>query len=152
MSGLTAPKLTMSSEVSFCFENLRMVRQGPRNASGGIIALTREPSLSRASTRGELSSIRLPSGETIRSMADITALSLLNTTLVLVNLPAFSMYISSNLLTMISVISSCARSTSNGPRPTASFNTSTASFSRSTSAGNFLSISLIISLISFSTW
>ena len=45
-------------------------------ASGGMMALTRDPSFKRASTSGELSSIRLPNGETIRSIAVITASSL----------------------------------------------------------------------------
>ena len=58
--------------------NLRIVRVGPLSASGGMIALTREPSLSRASTIGEDSSMRRPSGATMRSMTPITARSLEN--------------------------------------------------------------------------
>jgi len=52
--------------------NFRMVSAGPVRASGGIMALTREPSGNRASTIGELSSIRRPMGETIFSMMCIT--------------------------------------------------------------------------------
>ena len=55
-----------------------MVMLQPFKASGGITAFTREPSLRRASTMGELSSIRLPIGATIRSIAPITAWSVLN--------------------------------------------------------------------------
>ena len=45
-----------------------MVSVEPLNASGGMIALTREPSARRASTSGEDSSMRRPTRETIRSM------------------------------------------------------------------------------------
>ena len=45
-----------------------MVRTGPTSESGGMIALTREPSGRRASTIGEASSQRRPSGAMIRSM------------------------------------------------------------------------------------
>jgi hypothetical protein len=40
----------------------------PSSASGGVIALTREPSASRASTMGLDSSMRRPTELTIRSM------------------------------------------------------------------------------------
>ena len=46
------PKSTRSSIVSGSRENLRIVRDGPLSASGGMMALTREPSGSRASTIG----------------------------------------------------------------------------------------------------
>ena len=45
-----------------------MVSDDPLTASGGITALTREPSASRASTSGDDSSTRRPMRETIRSM------------------------------------------------------------------------------------
>ena len=48
--------------------NFRMVRDGPLSASGGMIALTRLPSDSRASTIGDDSSMRRPTWETMRSM------------------------------------------------------------------------------------
>ena len=47
--------------------------QGPFTASGGMIAFTRLPSASRASTKGEDSSMWRPSGATIRSMIPSTA-------------------------------------------------------------------------------
>ena len=48
--------------------NFRMVSTGPCSASGGTMALIREPSASRASTIGEDSSTRRPTACTIRSM------------------------------------------------------------------------------------
>ena len=128
-----------------------MVRQGPRSANGGMIALTREPSFKRASTSGELSSMRRPSGETIRSIDVITASSLEKVMSDRVSLPDFSIKISSNLFTIISVTSSFASNSSNGPSPTASFKTSMANFSWSTSGGNLGANSLMISFINFST-
>ena len=52
--------------------NLRIVIFAPLIAMGGSTAFTRAPSLSRASTIGELSSIRRPIGATIRSIIEIT--------------------------------------------------------------------------------
>ena len=49
-------------------ENFRTVMTGPTSDSGSMIALTREPSGRRASTRGLDSSMRRPSGVMIRSM------------------------------------------------------------------------------------
>ena len=46
----------------------RIETQAPSKASGGIIALTREPSSNRASTIGHVSSTRRPTLDTIRSM------------------------------------------------------------------------------------
>ena len=68
ISGESVPKPIRSSTVNGSLENLRMVSVDPLNASGGMIALTREPSARRASTSGEDSSIRRPTRETIRSM------------------------------------------------------------------------------------
>ena len=51
-----------------CVENFRTVMTGPTSDSGSMIALTREPSGRRASTRGLVSSMRRPSGVMIRSM------------------------------------------------------------------------------------
>ncbi len=48
--------------------NLRTVITGPMSESGSMIALTREPSGRRASTRGLVSSMRRPIGVMIRSM------------------------------------------------------------------------------------
>jgi hypothetical protein len=62
------PKLIRSSIVYGSRANFRIVRTGPRRESGGMIALTRLPSGSRASTIGEDSSTRRPTWETILSM------------------------------------------------------------------------------------
>src|SRR5438094_4820300 len=59
------PKLIRSSIVYGSRENFRIVRVGPLSASGGMIALTREPSGRRASTIGDDSSMRRPIVETI---------------------------------------------------------------------------------------
>ncbi len=53
----------------------RIESSGPSTASGGMIAFTREPSASRASTIGELSSTRRPTPLTIRSITRIRCLS-----------------------------------------------------------------------------
>ena len=57
-------------------ENFRIVMTGPTSDSGGMIALTREPSGRRASTRGLVWSMRRPMGVTIRSMIRRTCSSL----------------------------------------------------------------------------
>ena len=56
----SVPKAIRSSIVSGSRENLRTVSDGPVIASGGMIAFTRDPSGSRASTIGLASSIRRP--------------------------------------------------------------------------------------------
>ncbi len=56
------------SIVSLSLRNLRMVIEGPSIATGGIIALTREPSGKRASTEGLSGSMRRPKGRIIRSI------------------------------------------------------------------------------------
>ena len=53
----------------------RIDRMGPSMASGGMMALTREPSGSRASTIGLDSSTRRPTRETILSMIFIRCAS-----------------------------------------------------------------------------
>ena len=63
---------------------------GPSSASGGMIALTREPSGRRASTIGELSSIRRPTFDTMRSMIWSRCASLRNITVVGSSLPCRS--------------------------------------------------------------
>ena len=68
ISGVRVPKAIRSSTLNGSLANLRMVSVEPLKASGGMIALTRDPSASRASTSGEDSSIRRPTRETIRSM------------------------------------------------------------------------------------
>src|ERR1700737_3461987 len=53
-SGEIAPNLTSWSRVSLSFLNLRIVNAGPSIASGGTMALTREPSARRASQIGDV--------------------------------------------------------------------------------------------------
>ena len=65
-SGEIDPYLTNCSSVSLSFLNLRMVSAGPSIASGGTMALTREPSGRRASQIGEASSTRRPTWLTMR--------------------------------------------------------------------------------------
>ena len=72
------PKRMKSSGVSAFLANFRMVMVGPESASGAMMALTRLPSDRRASTYGCDSSIRLPSGETMRSMTAMTLASSAN--------------------------------------------------------------------------
>ncbi len=73
--GESVPIATRSSIVNGSRANLRMVSDGPFSDSGGMIALTRLPSGRRASTSGELSSMRRPTRETMRSMIRRTCLS-----------------------------------------------------------------------------
>ena len=53
MSGVAVPNRTRSSTVNGLAENFRIVITGPTSDSGGMMALTREPSVRRASTIGE---------------------------------------------------------------------------------------------------
>ncbi len=62
------PKFTRSFAWYGSAANFRIVSTEPLMARGGMMALTREPSGSRASTIGELSSMRRPTAETIFSM------------------------------------------------------------------------------------
>ena len=79
ISGVAVPNPIRSSTVYGRVENFRTVMTGPTSDSGSMIALTREPSGRRASTRGLDSSIRRPSGVMIRSMIRRTCSSLRNT-------------------------------------------------------------------------
>ncbi len=58
--------------------NLRMVIVGPVRQSGGMMALTREPSARRASTIGLDSSTRRPIGARMRRMTASTWSLLVN--------------------------------------------------------------------------
>ena len=78
ISGVAVPKRIRSSTVYGVVENLRTVMTGPMSESGSMIALTREPSGRRASTRGLVSSIRRPIGVMIRSMIRRTCSSFRN--------------------------------------------------------------------------
>ena len=74
ISGVAVPKLMRSSTVYGVWANFRTVMTGPMSDSGSMIALTREPSGRRASTRGLDSSMRRPSGAMIRSMTRMDVL------------------------------------------------------------------------------
>ena len=91
ISGVAVPKRIRSSTVNGLAENFRMVMTGPIKDSGGMMALTREPSVNRASTIGLDSSMRRPIGAMIRSMMRITWSSFWKTTLVNSSLPLRSM-------------------------------------------------------------
>ena len=62
---LTVPRLVSSSSPKRSFANRRIVRSGPERDRGGMIAFTRDPSGSRASTIGDDSSMRRPIWPTI---------------------------------------------------------------------------------------
>jgi hypothetical protein len=73
---------TRSVSSSRRLENLRMVSSAPESDNGGITALTRLPSGSRASTIGEDSSTRRPISLTMRLMIRRRCASSLNLTVV----------------------------------------------------------------------
>jgi hypothetical protein len=64
----TVPRRMRSSGANARNENLRIVMTGPQSERGGMIAFTREPSGSLASTYGHDSSTLRPSGDTMRSI------------------------------------------------------------------------------------
>ncbi len=122
-----------SGILNLSFLNFLMVRVGPVKERGGIMALTREPSGRRASTIGTDSSIRLPIGAMIRSMIVLTCSLATNFLLVSSILPFFSMYISSLLFTMMSVMPGSSNKSSSGPSPKASSRISLTNFLRTSS-------------------
>ena len=71
-SRVSVPKLIRSVMVNGSRANLRIVIVGPVKDNGGMIALKREPSRSLPSTIGDFSSMRRPSGATMRSTTCIT--------------------------------------------------------------------------------
>ncbi len=66
--GVMVPSWMRSSAVNGSLAKSRIVSTGPSTDSGGMMALTRDPSGSLASTIGDDSSIRRPTWETMRSM------------------------------------------------------------------------------------
>ena len=76
ISADAVPNPMRSSTVNGLAANFRMVMTGPTSDSGAMTAFTREPSGSRASTRGLVSSMRRPIGVMIRSMIRRTCSSL----------------------------------------------------------------------------
>ena len=85
--GETDPNEIRSFIVYGSRENFRIVSVGPFSASGGMIALTREPSGRRASTIGDASSTRRPTCETILSMMRIRCALSTNAVFVRSSLP-----------------------------------------------------------------
>ena len=124
ISGVKVLKPIRSFTVKGSLANFRMVIDGPFNANGGMMALTREPSGKRASTIGELSSMRRPSGDTIFSITCITCASSRNRTSVSTSLPLRSTYTWLGLLTMTSVTLSSFSRGWMGPNPITSSTTS----------------------------
>ena len=94
---------------------------GPSMAKGGMTALTREPSGSRASTMGLPSSIWRPILETILSMIFIRCGASVNLTLVSSSKPPRSMYTCLGPLTKMSEMPGSASKGSIGPKPITSF-------------------------------
>ena len=84
---VSVPNLIRSAIVNGSRRNFRMVSDEPRTASGGMMALTREPSGRRASTYGEDSSIRRPIRLMILSMIRRRCASSTNCAFVFVILP-----------------------------------------------------------------
>ncbi len=118
------PIRTRSSGLKGRSENLRMVTTGPQSERGGITTFTREPSASRASTYGDDSSTRRPSGLTIRSIRWSTCASPSNHRPSTFSIRPFrSTYTSSAPLTMTSLTSGSLSNRSTGPRPTTSSET-----------------------------
>ena len=87
ISGVRVPNSIRFRTVSGTLLNFRMVSDEPPTASGGMTALTREPSSRRASTSGDDSSMRRPTLDTMRSITLRRWSSELNRDPVSVSLP-----------------------------------------------------------------
>ena len=114
-SMLSDPRLMRSCMRKARSGNFRMVRTGPRSASGGTMALILEPSARRASTIGEDSSTRRPTPCTMRSMMRRYWFGVVKTMSLRSIRPLRSIQISSNALHMISVMLLSASRVSRGP-------------------------------------
>ena len=90
---------------------------GPSSASGGMMALTREPSGRRASTMGDDSSTLRPTRDTIRSMICIRCRSSRNDVSTFCSSPPFSINTWSLPFTRMSEILGSRSSGSSGPSP-----------------------------------
>ena len=121
--------------------NIRMVTAAPSSASGGMIALNREPFGSRASTIGEVSSTRRPTRETIRSMIWSRCSLSRKTTSERWIRPSFSTKIFFGPLIMMSAIFSSLSSSSSGPKPKVSSRISLTSRCRSLRLSSGFSVS-----------
>src|SRR5581483_1155828 len=122
---------TRSRSVSASRPNRRIERSGPSTATGGMTALTREPSGKRASTMGEDSSIRRPTRETTFSMMRSKWALSLNSTGVRKRRPLRSTYTRYGVLTRMSETVGSCKSGSSGPSPKTSSSTSSIIPSRS---------------------
>src|ERR1019366_4005939 len=117
MPSVRASLATRSSPLSAWRPKRRMESRGPSTATGGITALTREPSGSRASTIGDDSSTRRPTRETIFSMIRSRCASSLNSTGVRYSLPPRSTYTWCGVVTRMSLTVGSCSSGSSGPSP-----------------------------------
>jgi hypothetical protein len=120
------------SAVSGLVPNRRIETAGPSSASGGMMAFTRDPSGSRASTIGDDSSTRRPTAPTIRSMICNRCRSSRNLTSTFCSTPKRSIYTTSLPFTRMSEMVGSLSSTSSGPKPNTS--SSSSAWSRSFSA------------------
>ncbi len=115
ISGVNALKRSRSS-LPIGFEpNIRIVTTAPSRASGGMIALNRDPFGNRASHMGDVSSIRRPTRETIRSMIWSRCSLSRKVTSDRETRPPFSTKIFFGPLIMMSAILSSLSSSSSGP-------------------------------------
>ena len=117
VSVVAVPRRIRSWKPSRFRANFRIVTSGPVSESGGMIALIRLPSGSRASTMAELSSTRRPTWATILLRIRRRCESSWKRTEVCISLPWRSTQTSYGPLTMISETVSSASSRSSGPWP-----------------------------------
>ena len=123
---------TRSWAPSRSVRNRRIDSTGPSSASGGMMALTREPSSRRASTIGLDSSMRRPTVLTMRSMMRIRWRSSLNTASI-----GLELAVALDVDLVVAVDQDVgdrpgrARSASSGPSPNSSLRTSATRLSRS---------------------
>ena len=115
---------TNFSAVSGVVPKRRIETAGPSRASGGMMAFTRDPSASRASTMGDDSSTRRPTAPTIRSMICNKCRSSRNLTSTFCSLPKRSTKTMSLPFTRMSEMVGSASSASSGPRPNTSSSSS----------------------------
>jgi hypothetical protein len=111
----SVPSCTSSSMSKRSWRNFRIVSSGPESESGGMIALTRDPSGSRASTSGDDSSIRRPTWPTIFVMIRRRCDESVKRSIVDESRPFRSIQISCAPLTMISEIDGSESRRSSGP-------------------------------------
>ncbi len=126
-----ARRVTRSSAFSRSAGKRRIDSSGPSTASGGTMALTREPSANRASTIGELSSMRRPTPLTMRSMTRSRCLSSWNEVGTRSSMPLRSTNTCLCVLTRMSLTVGSRSSGSSGPSPKTSSINSPSSISRS---------------------